>query len=355
MGRSGRGLLTFWPAPQLAGGKRLFGVWEHFFLILSPPPPAAGPAPFPEDIPPSPAARASGCPMEETGLLCGLRAGWGRSRAAAGPGQALCKASCGKRSREPELEAEAAAGGAAAEALAGWDEAGGGRLWGQIASRGGGGEGDGCCYCCCGEEEEEAALEEEEEESDAGAVVACVASAAAGSEWRPGQLGCGAAAAAGRGMAAPPGYSLSDPGSNSERSADSPLPDDDGGCGGSSSAGPARAHSASPEWGEERFRVDRKKLEAMLQGEGRPRGEGGKREAGGRRASLPLSRVAPSRSAFPRPCRAWCEASHVAAGSARPSRSDARGGWKKEGHGELEEDPRGSATPAPSTMQGTHC
>uniref|UniRef100_A0ACB8F8X1 Uncharacterized protein n=1 Tax=Sphaerodactylus townsendi TaxID=933632 RepID=A0ACB8F8X1_9SAUR len=141
--------------------------------------------------------------MEDPGLLCGLRAGWGRSRAAAGPGQALCKAGC-KRSR-------AAGGGEQPEA--GWDEAGGGggggRLWGQVASRGG---------CSCGAEEAEG----------------------------------------GAGMAAP----LSDPGSNSERSADSPLlPDDDD----AASAGPAR--SASPEWGEERFRVDRKKLEAMLQAE----------------------------------------------------------------------------------------
>ncbi|XP_039627497.1 protein bicaudal C homolog 1 [Polypterus senegalus] len=49
----------------------------------------------------------------------------------------------------------------------------------------------------------------------------------------------------------------SDPGSNSERSTDSPLPgsEDD-------SAGPAVP--LDPEWTEERFRVDRKKLEVML-------------------------------------------------------------------------------------------
>ncbi|XP_053167832.1 protein bicaudal C homolog 1 [Hemicordylus capensis] len=203
--------------------------------------------------------------MEEAGMLYGLRAGWGRSRAAAGPGQALCERSGSGCSNsralggEPELEAEAGAGGAPAEALAGWDEAGGGRLWGQIASRGGGGgegRGDGgCCYCCCGEEAAEGN----------GAVVA----AAAAGEWGSGQLGGGATA--GGGMAAPQGYPLSDPGSNSERSADSPLPDDD--C--SSSAGPARAHSASPEWGEERFRVDRKKLEAMLQAAAEGKGKSG--------------------------------------------------------------------------------
>ncbi|XP_056626532.1 protein bicaudal C homolog 1 isoform X2 [Triplophysa dalaica] len=54
------------------------------------------------------------------------------------------------------------------------------------------------------------------------------------------------------------GYSQqSDPGSNSERSADSPLPgsEDD-------STGPAAP--PDPEWTEERFRVDRKKLEIML-------------------------------------------------------------------------------------------
>ncbi|KAJ1144616.1 hypothetical protein NDU88_010913 [Pleurodeles waltl] len=65
------------------------------------------------------------------------------------------------------------------------------------------------------------------------------------------------------------GYLLqqqSDPGSNSERSADSPLPgsEDD-------LSGP---HSPpDPEWTEERFRVDRKKLEAMLQGKDRAGGD----------------------------------------------------------------------------------
>lgn len=51
----------------------------------------------------------------------------------------------------------------------------------------------------------------------------------------------------------------SDPGSNSERSADSPLPvsEDD-------SSGPTAP--PDPEWTEERFRVDRKKLEIMLLG-----------------------------------------------------------------------------------------
>ncbi|RMC11741.1 hypothetical protein DUI87_11865 [Hirundo rustica rustica] len=52
---------------------------------------------------------------------------------------------------------------------------------------------------------------------------------------------------------------LSDPGSNSERSADSPAPGSE-----EDSAGPPRPLHG-PEWGEERFRVDRKKLEAMLQ------------------------------------------------------------------------------------------
>ncbi|XP_015202366.2 protein bicaudal C homolog 1 isoform X2 [Lepisosteus oculatus] len=53
------------------------------------------------------------------------------------------------------------------------------------------------------------------------------------------------------------GYLQSDPGSNSERSTDSPVPvsEDD------SSGTPA---PPDPEWTEERFRVDRKKLEVML-------------------------------------------------------------------------------------------
>ncbi|ELW67208.1 Protein bicaudal C like protein 1 [Tupaia chinensis] len=50
----------------------------------------------------------------------------------------------------------------------------------------------------------------------------------------------------------------SDPGSNSERSTDSPMP-------GSEDDLVAGAPLHSPEWSEERFRVDRKKLEAMLQ------------------------------------------------------------------------------------------
>lgn len=67
------------------------------------------------------------------------------------------------------------------------------------------------------------------------------------------------------------GYLLqqqSDPGSNSERSADSPLPgsEDD-------LSGP---HSPpDPEWTEERFRVDRKKLEAMLQAAAEGKGKSG--------------------------------------------------------------------------------
>lgn len=58
-----------------------------------------------------------------------------------------------------------------------------------------------------------------------------------------------------------PGYQAaqSDPGSNSERSTDSPMP-------GSEDDLVAGAPLHSPEWSEERFRVDRKKLEAMLQG-----------------------------------------------------------------------------------------
>ncbi|TRZ04806.1 hypothetical protein HGM15179_022301, partial [Zosterops borbonicus] len=52
---------------------------------------------------------------------------------------------------------------------------------------------------------------------------------------------------------------LPEPGSPSERSADSPAPGSE-----EDPAGPPRGPH-SPEWGEERFRVDRKKLEAMLQ------------------------------------------------------------------------------------------
>uniref|UniRef100_A0A670ZSH5 BicC family RNA binding protein 1 n=1 Tax=Pseudonaja textilis TaxID=8673 RepID=A0A670ZSH5_PSETE len=91
--------------------------------------------------------------------------------------------------------------------------------------------------------------------------------------------GCAGWILAGSGsMAAPPGYPLSDPGSNSERSADSPLPSDGGGGGGGGgccSAGPSRAAPDSPEWGEERFRVDRKKLEAMLQAAAEGKGKSG--------------------------------------------------------------------------------
>uniref|UniRef100_A0A8D0G8X1 BICC1 first type I KH domain-containing protein n=1 Tax=Sphenodon punctatus TaxID=8508 RepID=A0A8D0G8X1_SPHPU len=61
---------------------------------------------------------------------------------------------------------------------------------------------------------------------------------------------------------------LSDPGSNSERSADSPLPGSE-----EDAAGPRAPHS--PEWGEERFRVDRKKLEAMLQAAAEGKGKSG--------------------------------------------------------------------------------
>lgn len=62
-----------------------------------------------------------------------------------------------------------------------------------------------------------------------------------------------------------PGYlaAQSDPGSNSERSTDSPVA-------GSEDDLVAAAPLHSPEWSEERFRVDRKKLEAMLQGRHAP-------------------------------------------------------------------------------------
>lgn len=142
-------------------------------------------------------------------MLCGLRAGWGRRRAAASWGQ---RALCG----EPEEEA-GAGGGAGAGTLAGggWDEAGG-RLWGQIASRG-----------------------------DA-------------AEWGPGPGGS-AMAAQGDPLSGYLPPLPSETGSNSERSADSPPP-------GSEEDAAAPRPPRSPEWGEERFRVDRKKLEAMLQG-----------------------------------------------------------------------------------------
>lgn len=51
----------------------------------------------------------------------------------------------------------------------------------------------------------------------------------------------------------------SDQGSNSERSADSPLP-------GSEEDLSGLHPPPDPEWTEERFRVDRKKLEVMLLG-----------------------------------------------------------------------------------------
>uniref|UniRef100_A0A8C5MMG3 BicC family RNA binding protein 1 n=1 Tax=Leptobrachium leishanense TaxID=445787 RepID=A0A8C5MMG3_9ANUR len=60
----------------------------------------------------------------------------------------------------------------------------------------------------------------------------------------------------------------SDPGSNSERSADSPLP-------GSEDDSPGPAALLDPEWGEERFRVDRKKLETMLQAAAEGKGKSG--------------------------------------------------------------------------------
>lgn len=148
-------------------------------------------------------------------MLCGLRAGWGRRRAAdAGPGPRALGG-------EPEAEA---GGGAGAGTLAGggWDEAGG-RLWGQIASRG-----------------EAAEWDSERRRGPPGSAMAAHCDPLSGYLQQP----------------------LSDPGSNSERSTDSPVPGSE-----EDSAGPPRPLH-SPEWGEERFRVDRKKLEAMLQGEG---------------------------------------------------------------------------------------
>ncbi|GAB5578393.1 protein bicaudal C homolog 1 isoform X1 [Prionailurus iriomotensis] len=67
-----------------------------------------------------------------------------------------------------------------------------------------------------------------------------------------------------------PGYQAaqSDPGSNSERSTDSPMP-------GSEDDLVAGAPLHSPEWSEERFRVDRKKLEAMLQAAAEGKGKSG--------------------------------------------------------------------------------
>lgn len=52
---------------------------------------------------------------------------------------------------------------------------------------------------------------------------------------------------------------LSDPGSNSERSADSPLP-------ASESDSSGHVSPPNPDWTEERFRVDRKRLETLLLG-----------------------------------------------------------------------------------------
>lgn len=170
-------------------------------------------------------------------MLCGLRAGWGRRRAAdaAGPGPRTLGG-------EPEAEA-GAGGGAGAGTLAGgggWDEAGG-RLWGQIASRG-----------------EAAEWGSERRRGPPGSAMAAQCDPLSGYLQQP----------------------LSDPGSNSERSTDSPVPGSE-----EDSAGPPRPLH-SPEWGEERFRVDRKKLEAMLQGEGgeRRRGARGGRGAGRRAA-----------------------------------------------------------------------
>ncbi|XP_051042835.1 protein bicaudal C homolog 1 isoform X2 [Phodopus roborovskii] len=67
-----------------------------------------------------------------------------------------------------------------------------------------------------------------------------------------------------------PGYlaGQSDPGSNSERSTDSPVA-------GSEDDLVAAAPLHSPEWSEERFRVDRKKLEAMLQAAAEGKGRSG--------------------------------------------------------------------------------
>lgn len=57
----------------------------------------------------------------------------------------------------------------------------------------------------------------------------------------------------------------SDHGSNSERSTDSPLPGSE-----EDLSGPQPL--PDPEWTEERFRVDRKKLEIMLLGKDKERG-----------------------------------------------------------------------------------
>lgn len=181
-----------------------------------PPPPPPGPWP---GISPAPPRRPDGGPMEAE-MLCGLRAGWGRRRAAdAGPGPRAL-------GREPEAEA---GGGAGTLAGGGWDETGG-RLWGQIASRG-----------------EAAEWDSERRRGPPGSAMAAQCDPLSGYLQQP----------------------LSDPGSNSERSTDSPVPGSE-----EDSAGPPRPLH-SPEWGEERFRVDRKKLEAMLQGKGGERRRGG--------------------------------------------------------------------------------
>ncbi|XP_048464687.1 protein bicaudal C homolog 1-A isoform X2 [Rhincodon typus] len=59
-----------------------------------------------------------------------------------------------------------------------------------------------------------------------------------------------------------------DPGSNSERSTDSPLA-------ASEDDSQTLPHSTDPDWLEERFRVDRKKLEAMLQAAAEGKGKSG--------------------------------------------------------------------------------
>ncbi|GAB1295211.1 Protein bicaudal C homolog 1 [Apodemus speciosus] len=69
-----------------------------------------------------------------------------------------------------------------------------------------------------------------------------------------------------------PGYlaaAQSDPGSNSERSTDSPV------AGSEEDLVAAAPLLHSPEWSEERFRVDRKKLEAMLQAAAEGKGRSG--------------------------------------------------------------------------------
>lgn len=182
-------------------------------------------------------------------MLCGLRAGWGRRRAAdaAGPGM---------HTLGGEPEAEAGAGGVVgAGTLAGgcgWDEPGG-RLWGQIASRG---------------EVAEWGLERRRGPPDSAMAAQC--DPLSGYLQQP----------------------LSDPGSNSERSTDSPVPGSE-----EDSAGPPRPLH-SPEWGEERFQVDRKKLEAMLQGEsGESRrglsGGAEETEVGGGRVFVPAQLAVP--------------------------------------------------------------